>query len=374
MKTAIFNANDTLFFREARPFESIGAKPLQGRFPPPARTLAGVLRTLAGNALDVDWQRYAKDDPSQQPVFDVIGRKDDPGLGRLALTGPFPMLGNERLYPAPLSLLRKTGGGFVRLRPGSEPVACDLGLVYLPELAEEAPGAKPLEDTWLTPKDLQRVLSGEDPLDPLPAARLFSPEARLGIALNHATHSVEDGMLYQSIQARPREDIAVGVGVEGLPEHITKQPAALRLGGEGRFASVRWAGACPPVEPTPHEGAHGVLLLLVTAARFEEGCWHPPEFVLGEDAANPVVWNGAVAGIELTLRAAVFGKSLREGGWDLAAGKSRPAQTLVPAGSVLFCTVQGDVDIPGAVKALQGKRIGLDQELGRGEIAAGYWL
>jgi CRISPR-associated protein Cmr3 len=370
MQTAIFDANDTLFFKEARPFESIGAKPLEGRFPPPARTLAGVLRTLAGDALGVDWKQYAKDDPSQQHVFDVIGRKDDPGLGRLALTGPFPMLGNERLYPAPLSLLRKAGGGFVRLRPGSEPVACDLGSVYLPELAEEAPGAKPLEDTWLTPKDLKRVLSGGDPLDPLPAARLFSPEARLGIALNHGTHSVEEGMLYQSVHARPRADIAVGVGVTGLPERIAKQPAALRLGGEGRFASVRWAGGCPPVEPTPSEGARGVLLLLLTAARFAEGCWHPPEFTPDEDA--PGVWNGAVAGVELTLCAAVFGKSVREGGWDLAARKSRPAQSLVPAGSVLFCTVPGKLD--DAVRALQGKRIGLDQELGRGEIAAGYWL
>ncbi|WP_168175552.1 type III-B CRISPR module-associated Cmr3 family protein [Methylocaldum sp. 14B] len=371
METLIFEANDTLFFKEARPMEAIGAKPLEGRFPPPARTMAGALRSLVGNALGADWPKYRRGDPSQQKIIDVIGKASDPGLGALALTGPFPMLGGERLYPAPLSLL-KTDSGFVHLRPGSVPVNCDLGRVYLPELAESAPGAKPLENVWLTRNDLQAVLSGDIPKKPLSASCLYDPEPRLGIGLEHARHGIREGMLYQTVHARPRADVVIGIGVEGLAADLGRGNTLLRLGGEGRFAAVRRAEAFQPVQVDKVDRARGVLLALLTPARFEEERWLPRELEERTDDKGATVWKGVIAEVTLTVRAAVLGKSVREGGWDLAAHRPRPAESLVPAGSVLFCTVEGD--IAQAVGKLQHKKIGLNPELGRGEIAAGYWL
>ena len=161
MRTLIFEANDTLFFKEARPMETVGAKPVEGRFPPPARTMAGALRTIVGEALGVDWAAYrtypSQHDEHVAAVAAVIGDANASDLGQLSMRGPFPLQNGKRLYPAPLSLLKKSDGGYVVLRPGTMPRRCDLGNVYLPELAEAAPGAKPLENAWLNHGDLQAV-------------------------------------------------------------------------------------------------------------------------------------------------------------------------------------------------------------------------
>jgi CRISPR-associated protein Cmr3 len=370
-KTLVFEAFDTLFFREARPMESIGAKPLAGRFPPPPRTVAGAVRALAGEALKVDWRAYRNGDPSQAEIEKLIGKAKTDGLGRLALTGPYPVRNGERLYPAPLSLLAKPDGGYVRLKPG-KPMDCDLGdRVRLPELEEAAPGAKPLENVWLTAKDMNAVLSGRFPKNPIRAGELFDDESRLGIALNHDRRSVEEGLLYQTVHARPREGTGFGVDVAGLPDGIGA--GVIRLGGEGRYARVSSGRTPDTLKSCKPEGWSGVLLVLLTAARSEEGCWHPPGFArMTDEDSGAAVWRGCIEDIKLTIVSSVIGKPVREGGWDLANHQSRPAAALVPAGSVFFCTV-ADGDAAKAVEALQGRKIGRETEWGRGELAVGYW-
>ena len=44
-----FAAFDSWFFRESRPFDSIGGAQLASHFPPPSRTLAGAVRTSIGD-------------------------------------------------------------------------------------------------------------------------------------------------------------------------------------------------------------------------------------------------------------------------------------------------------------------------------------
>lgn len=372
MHKLIFEANDTLFFKEARPMETVGAKPLAGHFPPPARTMAGALRGIVGAALGVDWAAYRDGESSQQAVINVIGDAKLPGMGGLSMTGPYPLLHNERLYPAPLSLLKTNDGGHVRLRPGTA-LRCDLGKVYLPELEQAAPGARPLENAWLTRADLQAVLSGGFPEAPIAAERLFAAEPRLGIALDQGLRSAEQGRLYQTVHARLCEGVAIGIDVSGVPDEVTRRLTFARLGGEGRFAGVRrQAQEAAALEVKRPTAAKGIMLTLLTPARFDEGGWLPPGFTETVDAHGAKVWRCAnLHGVALTIHTAVIGKALREGGWDLARHQSRPAETLIPVGSVFFCTVEGDLE--PAVQNLQGKHLGGDSELGRGEIAVGYW-
>ncbi|WP_308874159.1 type III-B CRISPR module-associated Cmr3 family protein [Thiothrix subterranea] len=54
--TLVFNATDTLFFRESRPMEALGEA--QSVFPPPVRTLAGAVRTLIGEHFQVQWHEF----------------------------------------------------------------------------------------------------------------------------------------------------------------------------------------------------------------------------------------------------------------------------------------------------------------------------
>jgi len=368
-----FSAFDTLFFREARPMESVGAKPLEGRFPPTARTVAGAVRSVIGEAMQVDWQAYRDGKATQQAVRDIIGAAEVDGIGKLELRGAFPMLGEERLYPVPLHLLGKENH-YVRLQCGTA-VMCDLGKVYLPEKPASAKddvhlqGAKPLENCWLTVADLMRVLSGSSPEKIIQQDELFQAEARLGIALDSGTRSATEGKLYQTVHARVRDDVSIGVDVAGVPDTL-KLDAVLRLGGEGRFAHV----ASTQVQALPladkSKDAQGLLLMLCTAADFS-GNWLPSGFMPVIDKDGATVWQGEIAGVKLTIQCAVLGKSQREGGWDMQRHQSRPAVSLVPAGSVYFCKVEGDLQ--HAVQQLNGKKIGNEMTLGRGELAVGYW-
>lgn len=351
--------------------ESIGGKPLEGRFPPTARTVAGAVRSVVGEAMAVDWQAYRQGDAVQQKVRDIIGAADAGGIGTLDLFGPFPVLQGVRLYPAPLHLLHKQDENkYVRLQPGNA-VRCDLGAVYLPEMAEALPGAKPLEQYWLTAGDLACVLTGGTPQGAVKQEQLFSAENRLGIALDAGTRSVEDGKLYQTVHARTHADVEIGVVVTGMPDALTGNlNQMLRLGGEGRFASVAAEPAPPLPQAAKPERAAGLLLMLCTAADFSGG-WMPPGFAEQTDAKGATVWRGEIAGVWLILRCAVLGKTQREGGWDLHNHRSRAVASLIPGGSVYFCEVEGD--LAQAAQQLNGLKIGNETSLGRGELAVGYW-
>jgi hypothetical protein len=49
----------------------------------------------------------------------------------------------------------------------------------------------------------------------------------------------------------------------------------------------------------------------------------------------------------------------------------RPVQSLIPAGSAYYLTVDGDIN--SAIEAMHGKQIGDDQALGRGHVACALW-
>ena len=191
-----FDPLDSWFFREARSAGAAGGGELASVFPPPARTVAGTVRHLIGQARDVDWDDFIREDGCPE-LKQQIGTGDDPGA--LRLTGPYPLWNRQRLYPAPLHLLarsepkqEKTEYGF--LRPG-DPVECDLGKVRLPVLSRPLPGAKPLENVWLDRDGLERVLRGEPPCRFYRASDLYAEEPRLGIARNNRNRTAIEGLL-----------------------------------------------------------------------------------------------------------------------------------------------------------------------------------
>jgi len=389
-----FSAFDTLFFREARPMEAQGVKPLSSIFPPPARTVAGAVRSLYGEAMGVNWSvwRQSSDRTAHADLDALIGKPDAQPPGPLHLNGPFPTLQGQRLFPAPAHLLRSGPAHepeFVFLKPGP-PVRCDLGNVQLPVLSRPLQGAKPLESTWLDRKDFSRVLNGHAPLHLWRTyGDLTTSEMRLGIAIDGQRRAAEDGMLYQTQHVRLHADVGLGVAVRHedgrrLPELGHR---VIRLGGEGRQAGVStlnsevsapWpeipGGPCGTSGVAARRVA-GVVLILLTAARFQHPNAQAPGWVLpgftSEVREGVRVWRGLLAGQNLTLVSAVLGKAVREGGWDIARHAPRPVDSMLPAGSVFFCTCD---DPKGVIAALSGSQIGEEQALGRGELAVGYWF
>lgn len=378
--TLVFNATDTLFFRESRPMESMGE--LQSVFPPPVRTLAGAVRSLIGEASGVNWQEYEKN--ATHPLREIIGFSDD--LGALQFQGAWLVWEEkegkrERLYPAPLHLMKKDNDIF-RLSLTKEATWCDLGRkVRLPKLpdGDKYKGGKPLENTWLTADGLQAVLNGKTPhKDQIKTSNdLFERESRLGIARDNDLRTVKEGMLYQTQHIRPKPELSIELDVNGLPETMPPN-AMIRLGGEGRTASVQ---ASQYVDHFPKTGASaqakGLMLCLLTPLPMQQTgkAWQPLPGFTREERAEQTVWVGTINGIALELHGAVTGKVLREGGWDMANRQPRAVTSLIPAGSVFFCTVK-DGNTPAAINALHNQhiqQIGKLTAYGYGHLAVGTW-
>lgn len=373
-----FGALDTLFFKESRPMESIGGAQLQSVFPPPARTLIGAVRTAIGSAHDVDWGEFHKN--ADHPLRTVMGHTND--LGQLSFKGPFLVQDGKRLFAAPLVVLKGVGKDaqpvFTRLAPSTTPTVCDLGNVRLPQKQDSTIlGAKPLEHTWLTGAGLQAVLDGKTPSasDLVQAQALFDTEERLGIGRAHATRTTGDGLLYQTQHVRPKHNVEVGMHVHGL-EQCPAVPAEglMRLGAEGRIAHWRRnSGHTLPACPVQDKSkSNRIMLVLMTHAHFANG-WLPDGLTEVTLANGQTAWEGDINGVSLRLVCAVVGKSVREGGWDLANQKPRPIQNLVPAGSCYFFEVLCADPNGEALRKLHGSHTGQDTAYGRGEIAVGLW-
>jgi len=364
----IFNALDTLFFRESRPMESVGASQLQSVFPPPARTLIGAVRTAVGESLAVNWQEYARD--VSHPLRQRIGTPET--LAPMTFCGPYLLSAGNRLYPIPLAALFAQDGQ-TRLLPGNQLEHCDLGRVALPvKQNPELAGASPKEGALISAQGLLDFLEGRSlqDTDIHAADTLFVSEERLGIARDNHKRVTGDGLLYQTNHIRPRHDadLAIGMDVHGLAGDGLAEQGSIRLGAEGRLATWHRTPnlALPAVAA---QKAKGLLLVLLTPALFKEG-WLPDGLVWAEENGQ-TVWRGVLNGVQLKLICSVVGKPVREGGWDMVNHCPRPLQSLAPAGSCYFCEVDGDLQ--AAQHALHGVQIGLETEYGRGQIAAGYW-
>lgn len=385
--TLRFTALDTLFFRESRPHETIGGSELASLFPPPSRTVAGAIRTAIGDYLGADWNAYkqAFDAQTKYVINDVdlsgrIGFGDD--LGQLSIHGIWLSENGERLYPAPLFLLRKVEGEksrFNRLIIG-DTSETSLGRLRLPQLPKGCEGYKPMENVWLTRAGLESVLSGGLPkVGELREKKcLYMDESRLGIARNNSQRTVETGLLYQTRHVRPvqKARLSIETDIDGL-DGLSIDKSLVRLGGEGRMAGIEVVSnpSSFPEKPKSDHGTHGLIAILLTAARFvrndNEPSWLPREFHSHKENSL-CVWKGIVKGISLTVHSAVIGKAQREGGWDLLSQEPRATQSLIPAGSSYFCTVDNH-DIATAIQTLHGHSIGEDQQLGRGRIVCGLW-
>ena len=120
----MFSALDTLFFRDAAPFNSEegGQSGVSGVFPTFMTTLQGAVRSALAYG-----QGWTPEKPQKWPQ--ELGSHDK--LGDLKLRGPYLMCNESYLFPAPLFLMQKKLAGeisYARLVPG-EKVECDLGML-----------------------------------------------------------------------------------------------------------------------------------------------------------------------------------------------------------------------------------------------------
>lgn len=381
-----FDAVDSWFFRESRPHDAAGAARLSSLFPPPARTLAGAVKTLLGNSLGVNWQQFAKGSSNitvdGHDLYDWLNKDITFGSVRLVREKESK---REILYPAPLCVLAygDEPKKLVRLQPG-EPVRCDLGMVRLPELAHKADGAAPLEKTWVTADGLARILAGGelDGIELISESDLVTFEPRLGIGRDNCMGTVRDGLLYQTSHVRLKPGVVLSIEAH-LPEGLAAQlqttltaSAIQRVGGEGRMAHLSlYDGSQPlPKAPKANGPAKGLMLMLLNDAAVS-GAEAPLPGFTPTKQGDVDMWRGAINGIELVLECCVVGKAVRRGGWDLQKSLPAAVRSLTPAGSCYFVHLDGEAhSLDQAIEQLHGKTINTgaaDQQLG--QILCGLW-
>jgi CRISPR-associated protein Cmr3 len=363
-------AQDAWFFRDGRPYnhQESNQTDVESLFPPPARTLTGALRAALARANG--WSGTGR---WKEELNRCFGAGPD-DLGLLQFTGPFlirnaPEGKSEALWPMPRHVLGKSERNskldekdwvpVAFLVPDGRTVKTDDGERNLPRIATEAKpdGLKPGDDMWITTEGLTKILGGAYPKEAIiPANRLWRFESRVGLKRGETSHNVDEGDLYSPAYVRLCRNVAMGVGVNGVPKEM-KQPLELfPLGGESRLACCeKWDGDPIPVSLprdafVVQEGRVHFATVLLTPGRFENGA---PNF----------------AGAQIV--SACVGKPQFMGGWDSLKREPLPLEPFAPAGSVWFCTATRE-DFDGIHK-MHGQHVGAHTAQGFGQILIGLW-
>ena len=363
---------EPLLFRTGRPFNAGENNFAETIFPPTPETLQGALRAMIAvqwGKAQTDKKRSINEMFNEDAVVKLIGRRinDRNTYGQFRITGLTLGKRNkytnvvERLFPAPAHVIRATVYDegrkvflLARLKPESRPEGTSNipagKLLLFPELHEKKTAAKSEDVTeWLTLQGLQSILKGDVPRGEhlIAADHIYTRESRLGIGMNNATKTTQEGYLYQvqMIRMQPSYgfvvDIGLGNDIAGgsrelpygenlLSEQETRdklkflEQGWLTLGGEQRAARFE---VLKPESITEEQGLtqaiSGRLLYFATPTCFQHG-WLPRN--QGILPAEPIT--------------AAINRYQPIGGWFLdpgnAGGVGKITRRCVPAGSVYF--------------------------------------
>jgi CRISPR-associated protein Cmr3 len=118
-------------------------------------------------------------------------------------------------------------------------------------------------------------------------------------------------------------------------EHIAE--GAVPFAGKRRSVFLQKANTSSPI-PTPPDGLLKTIanqgkarVILLTPGYFNRG-WMPSTLLQTEDD------------VTVKLKAAIVPRPQTVSGWDLDIKKPKPTRRLVPAGSVYFIEIQGDME------------------------------
>lgn len=368
------SAVDTLFFRDGTPFtpEGTAQASVGGLFPPSPDSVSGAVRAALGRLNHCDL-----------PPPQVNGRRtESPNerverLRRLRFEAPYLLDGDTPLIPVPRHILGTSEGDKWQpralLAPGT-PVTCDLGdEVRLPEVVRNDRGVpltelKQAEGYWMRFDDLAPVLRGELPEEKkelVPQRCLWRTEQRTGLERSSSTRTATKGMLYNARHVRPKDNVSLGVRIQGVPSDWRLPfEMLIPLGGEGRFAE------CVPWDDQAVTGLEMPLREAVASGR---------AMLI---ALTPLILSSAVCRGEEPLTelgevrvvSACLDRPARIGGWNSLKRRPRPMRSVLPAGSVLFCEGLSSRSLemlPRAEGALP--QVGELTEYGYGVVAIGLW-
>ena len=310
---------DSLFFRDARPFEA-STRASSGL--PVPQTLVGAVRTLLLERHRVDFGRLGERIRNGASFAEALAEFGPAaaGVADLKVHGPWFTLYGEVLVPAPASLRQdKKNEYLVRLDPLKTPLSG-----WRPQISGMLPlwrhGRETVDvaDGFLKPSGLRRFLEGDAPeADELVLPnKVYGFDDRTGIGVDPSRNTAAEGFIYavSLLTLKPGAGLYAEVsGQAAALAPLATEPVLMKFGGESRYVVIRAAKRgvdWPSVSPESNKGR---LVLLTTPAWFNG--WKPP-------------------GIEPI--AAAVGNGQAVSGWDLAKRGPKLNRFMVPAGSVYF--------------------------------------
>lgn len=373
---------EPLLFRTGRPFNAGENNFAETIFPPTPETLQGALRAMIAaqwGKVQTDKARTINEIFNESDIVKLIGRRmgDRNTYGQFRITGLTLGCRDEetkkvkRLFPAPTHIIQATvkdgvGKTTVMVRLTPKPISQETSnhppgkQMLFPELGErETAGKSEALEGWLTAQGLQHALSKAglpDEADIVPAHQIYARESRLGIGMNNATKTTEEGYLYQvqMIRMQPHYgfvvDIELGEEQYGDSEfpHPEQRIGRLETPSELAFLKVGWltlggeqrAARFEVLQPESIAEEQGIsqttpgrLLYFATPAYFKNG-WLP---------AIPNI-------LPVEPITAAMNRYQPIGGWLLnpgnAGGASKIIRRCIPAGSVYFLDIPVSVTQP----------------------------
>lgn len=317
----LFEAIDTLFFKDGKPF-SMGAESwADGIFPPNPGTLYGSIRT---NML------------SAHPDGFTVADTDADTTKQLKITGISYFVANSAHFPLPLDCVRRKDN------PGDN-VDEVFNLVLNKKEKMCSSYAFP---HYLAPPEQQKVESISDGLitteslvDYLETGKLqivcermsefITREPKVGIGRMNSTRTTDKGKLYRVGMVRLEGNKGRGVSAPkkmkilvNLNQQVALPAQFAKLGGEGKLTTN--TNTTFPEIATVKSDSQYIKIYLSTAAIFHQGAI--PSF-----ADHPLLKE-----FDIEIMAAVTGKPNYVGGFDMKNKKPKVMMRSVPAGSVYY--------------------------------------
>ena len=320
---------DVLFLRGNKLFGDPGSYG-ECLIPPWPSVAAGAIRSRMLTDDGVDLTAFG----NNAVVHPALGTPADPGSFILAGFHLARRQGGkvEILLAPPADLIISKGSSgklqIDRLSPQAIHLQSSYPLAMPPVLAQGVERSKAESGYWLTQAGWQTYLQGDTPTveQLLHSSTLWSLDNRVGIGMSTSTGSVEEGKLF-SAQA-----VALQPGVGFVAAVSGAQPPAedlLRFGGDGRAATIEQADIeLPAPDYTAISRSGRCRIVLTSPGLFTDG-WKLP----GCDEQSRITLPG---GIRASLISAAIPRAETLSGWDLAKWQPKPAQRIVPTGSVYW--------------------------------------
>lgn len=340
---------DSLFFRDARPFEPAGHG--ESGLPMP-QTLAGAVRSLLMERHGVDFGQLGERMKNGVSFAEALGEfgSDAAGIADLRISGPWFTLDGGVLVPTPASLRQEKKGGKPEKRNGNSGRVLRLDPLKSPPAGwrPDTPEMLPLwrygrEDVEAAPdllklSGLRRFLAGDlpEPCELVQAKDVYGFEDRTGIGVDAEKNAAAGGAIYGIRMLVLKSEACLCAELSGSAAALSPlmaEPLLMKFGGEGRQVVVRAERRGIDWPDVPRVAGKGRLVLLTTPSWFNG--WKPPGL---EPLAAAVVGHQAVSG------------------WDLAKGGPKPNRFMVPAGSVYF--LQPDARILNAFGSDEDVNVG----------------